>query len=58
MRELKALYEDDEALKVAFGQIEGLINSVGLSDNQTVGDYLISRIEQILDIADLCQKKQ
>lgn len=47
MRNLKAL-SDDTALKVALGKIENLINSVGLSDNQTVGDYLISRIEQII----------
>ena len=53
MRELKAL-SDDEALKIAVGRIENLINSVGLSDNQTVGDYLILRVESlILDIADL-----
>jgi len=47
MRRLARL-EDDTALRTALGQIEGLINSVGLSDNQTVGDYLISQIEQII----------
>jgi hypothetical protein len=47
MRRLAAL-DDDTALRTALGQIEGLINSVGLSDNQTVGDYLISQIEQII----------
>jgi hypothetical protein len=47
MRRLAGL-DDDTTLKTALGQIEGLINSVGLSDNQTVGDYLISQIEQII----------
>ena len=47
MRGLQAL-SDDTALRKALGQIEELINSAGLSDNQTVGDYLISRIEQII----------
>ena len=47
MRRLSAL-DDDTALRTALGQIEGLINSAGLSDNQTVGDYLISQIEQII----------
>lgn len=40
---LKAL-ENDEALKQAFARIGELLSSVGLSDDNTIGEYIVARL--------------
>jgi len=44
---LKAL-DDDTALTAAINSIEEAISEVGISDNETVGDYLVARLDMIL----------
>ena len=47
IRRLKAL-DDDVVLNKALSDLEDELNRAGISDNQTVVEYLISRIDQIL----------
>ena len=44
---LKAL-DDDVSLIAANDTIENAISEVGISDNETVGDYLVARLDMIL----------
>ena len=48
IRQLKAL-DDDVVLNRALTDLEKELNNTGISDNQTVVEYLISRIDQILE---------
>jgi len=43
IRSLDAL-SSDEQLSSALGKLEGIINAVGISDEQTIGDYLTATI--------------
>jgi len=46
-RALKGL-ADDKALKIAIKKLEKEINAEGISDSQTVGEYLINRVDNII----------
>jgi hypothetical protein len=48
MTKLQAL-SDDEILRNAIGRLESEINKVGLSDNQNIGDYLVARLDDIVN---------
>jgi cytidyltransferase-like protein len=50
MNAFKALkgLADDKALKIAIKKLEKEINAEGISDSQTVGEYLINRVDNII----------
>jgi len=47
IRQLQAL-DDDVAANEAISRLEKVISDEGVSDNQTVGDYMVSRVEKIV----------
>jgi hypothetical protein len=47
IRQLDSL-DNDHVLNKALTELEDTLNKVGISDNQTVAEYLISRIDQLL----------
>tara|TARA_B100000575_G_C23143450_1_gene666389 strand:+ start:9270 stop:11318 length:2049 start_codon:yes stop_codon:yes gene_type:complete len=60
IKNLQAL-SDDTAANLAIARLEKAISDEGISDNQTVGEYLVARIEQIIDskilLPDLVKKE-
>ena len=48
IRKLEAL-SDDTAAKLAIARLERAISQAGISDNQTVGEYMVSRVEAVVD---------
>ena len=48
IRKLQAL-SDDTAANLAIARLEQAINQAGVSDNQTVGEYMVSRVESVVD---------
>ena len=49
LRKMKAL-DDDEALHAAFHGLESVMKEVGISDGDTILDYLIERVKNIVDV--------
>ena len=47
IRRLEAL-SDDVAANEAISRLESVIDAEGVSDNQTIGDYMVSRVEKIV----------
>ena len=45
---LRAL-DNDRALNAAINNLENAIDNVGISDNQTIADYIVARIEPFLE---------
>ena len=60
IKNLQAL-SDDTAANLAIARLEKAISDEGISDNQTVGEYLVARIEQMIDskilLPDLVKKE-
>ena len=48
IRKLEAL-SDDVALNDAYDRLDSALTDAGISDNQTVGEYLVSRIAEMID---------
>ncbi len=48
IRNLEAL-SDDVALNDAYDRLDSALTDAGISDNQTVGEYLVSRIAEMID---------
>tara|TARA_R110001592_G_scaffold50400_2_gene155951 strand:+ start:396 stop:2435 length:2040 start_codon:yes stop_codon:yes gene_type:complete len=48
IRRLEAL-SDDAAANLAIARLEKVISDEGISDNQTVGEYVVSRVERMVD---------
>ena len=48
IRRLEAL-SDDTAVNLAIARLESVLSQAGISDNQTVGEYMISRVEEAID---------
>ena len=48
IRKLEAL-SDDTAANLAIARLEKAISEAGISDNQTVGDYTVSRVSEMID---------
>ena len=48
IRKLEAL-SDDTAAKLAIARLERATSQAGISDNQTVGEYMVSRVEAVVD---------
>jgi len=48
IRRLQAL-DDRTVLDNAIDRVEAAINQYGISDNQTIGDYVVARIEKLID---------
>ena len=48
IRRLEAL-SDDTATNLAIARLEKVISDEGISDNQTVGEYVVSRVERMVD---------
>ena len=60
IRKLEAL-SDDTAVKLAIARLEKALSEEGISDNQTVGDYTVSRVSNMIDkrilLPDLVKKE-
>ena len=60
IRKLEAL-SDDTAVKLAIARLEKALSEEGISDNQTVGDYTVSRVYNMIDkrilLPDLVKKE-
>ena len=48
IRRLEAL-SDDTAVNLAIARLEKALSNAGISDNETVGEYMISRVERVID---------
>ncbi len=48
IRKLEAL-SDDTAANLAIARLEKALSNAGISDNETVGEYMISRVERAID---------
>ena len=48
IRRLEAL-SDDTAVNLAIARLEKALSNAGISDNETVGEYMISRVERAID---------
>ena len=48
IRRLEAL-SDDTAANLATARLEKVLSDAGISDNQTVGEYMVSRVETAID---------
>jgi len=48
IRSLEAL-SDDTAVNLAIARLEKVLSDAGISDNQTVGEYMVSRVEKAVD---------
>ncbi len=48
IRRLEAL-SDDTAVNLALARLEKVISDEGISDNQTVGEYVVSRVDRMID---------
>ena len=48
IRKLEAL-SDDTAANLAIARLEKVISEAGISDNQTVGEYTVSRVAEMVD---------
>jgi len=48
IRSLEAL-SDDAAVNLAIARLEKVLSDAGISDNQTVGEYMVSRVEKAVD---------
>jgi hypothetical protein len=48
IRQLEAL-SDDTAANLAIARLESVISQAGISDNQTVGEYMVSQVEKVVD---------
>ena len=48
IRQLEAL-SDDTAANLASARLEKALSDAGISDNQTVGEYMISRVDSMID---------
>ena len=48
IKKLQAL-DDDTAANLAIARLEKAISDEGISDNQTVGAYIVSRVEKMID---------
>ena len=60
IRKLEAL-SDDTAVNLAIARLEKALSEAGISDNQTVGDYTVSRVSNMIDkkilLPDLVKKE-
>ena len=60
IKNLQAL-SDDTAANLAIARLEKAISDEGISDNQTVGEYVVARVEQMIDsrilLPDLVKKE-
>jgi len=60
IRKLEAL-SDDTAVNLAIARLEKALSEAGISDNQTVGDYTVSRVSDMIDkrilLPDLVKKE-
>ena len=48
IKRLEAL-SDDTAVNLAIARLEKVLSDAGISDNQTVGDYTVSRVSEMID---------
>ncbi len=48
VKRLEAL-SDDTAVNLAIARLEKVLSNAGISDNETVGEYMISRVERAID---------
>jgi hypothetical protein len=48
IRQLEAL-SDNTAANLAIARLENVLSQAGISDNQTVGEYMVSRVEKVVD---------
>ena len=60
IRQLEAL-DDNTAANLAIARLEKALSNAGISDNQTVGDYTVSRVSEMVDnrimLPDLVKKE-